>query len=387
MFEFTQFESLAVIFLTMVIGEWTAKVSKGKIPGILVMTILLIAGFWIGLPADIGARTGISGEVFTISVMLLVTHLGTTISRREMIAQWQTVLIGLIGVAAICLASLTLGAFIFGWRNSVCATPVLSGALVAATIMREAALAKGDTVAAVVALITMVMQGLAGYPLAAFCLSREAKRLKALHEAGHLQSIHETESSAGEGRKERHDGTNVILFKLIVISLISIYIEKFTGGHLSKYVCCLVLGFVAHEFGFIEKDALSAAKSDGILMSFLVAGTIASLSYVTPEVFLPVAGITLGLVVLGAAAMALAAFGYSKVTKSSFYMAFAIMLNSYFGFPINVMLTNEAIDACSDDPEVKAALNAQIMPKMLVGGFVCVTIVSVLVAGILVKFL
>lgn len=387
MFEFTQFESLAIIFLAMVIGEWVAKISKGKIPGILIMTILLIAGFWVGLPADVGTRAGISNEVFTLSIMLLVTHLGTTISRKEMAAQWQTVVIGLIAIAAICLVSLTIGAFIFGWSNAVCATPVLAGALVAATIMREAALAQGDTVAAVVALITMVMQGLVGYPLAAFCLGRESKRLKGLHEAGLLQTVQENKTGMEESKKEKHDNTTVILFKLIFISMISIYIEELTGGYLSKYVCCLVIGFAAHEFGFLEKNALVAAKSDGILMAILVGGTIASLSYATPDVFWPVAGITLGLVVLGAAAMALASFVYAKITKNSFYMTFAIMLNSYFGFPVNVMLTNEAIDAASDDPEVKAAISAQIMPKMLIGGFICVTIVSVLVAGILVKFL
>ena len=52
-----------------------------------------------------------------------------------------------------------------------------------------------------------------------------------------------------------------------------------------------------------------------------------------------------------------------------------------------IMLTEEALDNNTSSPEERAAVSGQVMPKMLIGGFVCVTIVSVLVAGILVKFI
>ena len=51
------------------------------------------------------------------------------------------------------------------------------------------------------------------------------------------------------------------------------------------------------------------------------------------------------------------------------------------------MHTEEAQDNNTSSPEERAAVSGQVMPKMLIGGFVCVTIVSVLVAGILVKFI
>ena len=68
-------------------------------------------------------------------------------------------------------------------------------------------------------------------------------------------------------------------------------------------------------------------------------------------------------------------------------MAFATTLNAYLGFPVNVMLVNEALDLNTDSPEERAAVSAEIMPPMLVGSFVCVTIVSVIIAGILVKYI
>ena len=41
----------------------------------------------------------------------------------------------------------------------------------------------------------------------------------------------------------------------------------------------------------------------------------------------------------------------------------------------------------TEEGEERAAVSAEIMPKMLVAGFVCVTIVSVLLAGVLIRFL
>ena len=90
---------------------------------------------------------------------------------------------------------------------------------------------------------------------------------------------------------------------------------------------------------------------------------------------------------MSAVAMAVMAVIASKIFKQSFYMAFVIVLNAFFGFPINVMLTNEALDNNITDPAERAAVNAQIMPKMLIAGFTSVTIVSVFVAGVLIKFL
>ena len=50
-------------------------------------------------------------------------------------------------------------------------------------------------------------------------------------------------------------------------------------------------------------------------------------------------------------------------------------------------LTNEALDINTSDPEERAAVSAELMPTMLIASFVCVTIVSVIVAGVLVKFI
>nr|WP_122011796.1 hypothetical protein [Maliibacterium massiliense] len=387
--EVTQLGALAILLGLMVIGELVAKWTKGKVPGALVITVLIMVGCWTILPKDLVARTGISTEIYTLCVVLLVTHLGTLISRKQMMSQWRTVLISLMGIVAICLITLTAGAAIFGWSNAVAATPPLTGAAVATTIMQQAAMAQGNTIAALVAIVCMVMQTLVGYPLGAFCLTREAKRLNGLYVEGKLPKAvdEDAEKAAKSGKKKQPSSTTFILLKLTLVALAAFYLEKLTGGYVSKYVWCLLLGFAAHELGLIESDALTKAKAEGILMTFLLVYLFGSMSSSTPEIILPVAGITISLVLMAAVGMALMAWVAKKVFKESYYMSYAIILNAFFGFPINVMLTNEAVAACSDDPEAQNAVRAQMLPKMLVAGFTSVTIVSVFVAGILVNFL
>lgn len=396
--ELTQFGALAILFGLLVLGEIIAKVTKGKVPGALVISVLMIVGFWTILPLDIVERAGITSLTYAMCAMIIVTNLATLISRKEMMAQWRTVVVNLMGIAAICLFVLTIGSKLFGSDYAVAATPPLTGGAIATMLMVEAASGKGKMVAALVALITMVMQGLVGYPLTNVFLGREAKRLGKLHKEGKLGAADGTAVVVQEAEKQsiftKIKSPAFILLKLVLVALASYWIEIFisniSGGTvlISRYVWCLVLGFLASEFKFLEKDALAQSKSDGILMNLLLIYLFGGLNAATPENFLPVAGLTLALVLIASVGMALMAFIASKIfKKESFSMCYSIILTAFYGFPINVMLTDEAVEAASDDKATREAIRAQILPKMLVGGFTSVTVVSVLVAGILVNYL
>lgn len=58
--------------------------------------ILMLVGFSTGIfPKTIIDDAGVSDALFKVACGLLVTHLGTLISRKEMTAQWKTVIISL----------------------------------------------------------------------------------------------------------------------------------------------------------------------------------------------------------------------------------------------------------------------------------------------------
>ncbi len=72
---------------------------------------------------------------------------------------------------------MTIGSAVFGFEAAVTATPPLTGGVVAAIIMNEAAAGLGLEQMAVLAIITYVMQGFLGYPLTSLMLKIEGTRL------------------------------------------------------------------------------------------------------------------------------------------------------------------------------------------------------------------
>lgn len=386
----TPFGALTALLAVMVVGELVAKLTKGVVPMALTVTILMLTLFWTHVfPAQIVEASGIGATLFSLASMLLVINLGTLINRKEMLAQWKTVLIALMGIVAIIVICLTIGAALFGWNNAVAAAPPLTGAAIATAMVREAAAAVGNNEAALVAIVCMAMQGIVGYPLTAFCLRKEAKSLSAAYQRGELKAPAAATTDASAAAK-KPESTNLILCKIGLLAVVSYLIQLGTaalGFSISMYVWAMVLGFAAHEVGFLSQDCLTKANCQGMCMTIIMIylfGSLASSDFAT---IMAAAKVAIVLVLLASVGMALVSLLGGKIFKKSFWISYAITLNAFLGFPINVMLTNEALDINTSTPEERAAVNAELMPTMLVASFVCVTIVSVIVAGVLVKFL
>lgn len=385
----TPYGALAALLAVLVLGEVVAKLTKGIVPMALTVTILLVALFWTGVfPATIVEASGITGVLFALVSALLVANLGTLINRKEMAAQWRTVLIALMGIVAIVAICLTIGAALFGWDNAVAAAPPLTGAAIATAMVREAAEAVENQQAVVIAIVCMALQGIVGYPLTSFCLRNEAKTLSARFKSGELKSV-SAEGSDGK-KSKKPSSTNLILLKLSFIAIIAYLLQYATaaaGFSISMYVWAMLLGFVAHEIGFLETDCLTKANAYGMCITIIMLYLFGGLAGNDMNTILSAFGVAGALVLMAAAGMALMAFIATKIFKKSFWMCYAIILNAFLGFPINVILVNEALDINTSDPEERAAVSSELMPPMLVGSFVCVTIVSVIVAGVLVQYI
>lgn len=389
----TPYGAITALLFVMVVGELIAKLTKGALPMAFGVTILLLAGFWTKiLPANIVELSGITAGFFGLVSALLVANMGTLINRQEMIAQWKTVVICLMGLAGIITIALTVGGALFGFTNAAAATPALAGAAMAVAAIRQAAEAAGTPTAAhaaLIAVVVMSVQGLFGYPLTSFCLKKEAQRLSAEFKAGNLQAVSAQQGGA-KGADAKPESTNMALLKLSLVALLSYVLQVLTakaGFQISMYVWALLLGFAGHETHLLQTDGLTKANAYGMAVTVLMVYLFGGLSSSDPNTILPVFGTAAALVIMGAAAMVVVAAIASKIFHKTFYMAFATTLNAYLGFPVNVMLVNEALDLNTDSPEERAAVSAEIMPPMLVGSFVCVTIVSVIIAGMLVKYI
>lgn len=381
-----------LILATLAIGEIVSIRTKAIIPSVFVTALLFLVGYWTIFPANILEVAGFGPSIIQVSMFLLITHMGTMISVKELIAQWKTFAISIIGICGICFGTLVLGKLFFPWDMLVVATPPLTGGVVASVIMSQAATAKGLPTLAVLAVGMYVMQGFAGYPLTAITLNIEGKRLLKKFRNGEIQK-REVNSEEEEKKTllpqlpKKYQTTYILLLKLGILVQTSIFLTNLMNKAVSEFVICLVVGAIAAEIGFIERRPLNLSGTFGFFMTGLMAFIFGGLAKATPEMIKELIIPFIGIIGFGVAGLVIFSIIAAKIFKESIPMAIAISLNALYGFPVNYTLTNDAAMALGKTGEEVDFLTGEMLPKMLIGGFASVTIVSVIIAGIFAKML
>ncbi len=392
--------AFVVVAGIMAIGDVVSARTKAFIPSVFVAATLFMIGFWTFIPVNVIDIPGLGMPLALMSMYLLLVHMGTMMSVRELASQWKTIAIALSGIAGMCALLLTIGRLIVGKEAIIAATPPLTGGIVAAIMMSDAATAKGLTSMAVLAIVMYVMQGFAGYPLTALALKKEGSRLLDIYrnnKEGLAELSSQQTAAAFEKEKsklqfipplpEKYQTVFVLITKLALVAWASVAFANLINQFISPYVLCLIFGVIAAEIGFLERKPLVKSGSFGWLMISLMAYIFAQLAKATPAMLMEIAGPLVIIIVIGVTGMGAACMLVGKSLGYSKEMAFALSLTALYGFPPNYILTEEAVNALAETPEEKEFLMDQMLPKMLVGGFTTVTVVSVILAGIFIKMM
>lgn len=382
----------------VIIGELISSWTKAWVPSVFVTAVLLLVGYWTVIPTTLVDDSYLTPFGSTIAIYILITHMGTVISPRRLMEQWKTVVVCLSGLVGMCLLSLFVGPLLIDRAFVIAGLPPLTGGIVAATMMQSAAAAKGLMAASVFAITMYCVQGFAGYPLTSFCLNREANRaLKEFREgraqtsAADLSEVANVVNIDDQNKltllrvPDKYNSPIVMLTKLGIVAWFATLLGAWTG--LSGAVWALVLGVVFNYLGFLDTDALHKANSYNILMFALMMFVFSGLKDCTPEMLIDIIGPMFVLIILGVLGMVIFSFLIAKVLKLSFYLAFANCLTALYGFPFNAIITEATCDALAQNKEERDFLMSRLFPSMIVGGFVTVTISSVIIASIFVNFL
>lgn len=388
--------AFTIILLVLTVGEIVSMKTKAFVPSVFISAVLFLVGFWTILPKDIIDQGSFVAPLVSVAMSLLLVHMGTLMSLRELLAQWKTILMAFLGIVGICAMALTIGRLLFGWNAVIAATPPLAGGVVASVLMTQAANAKGLTSIAVLSTCMYIMQGFAGYPISAYCLKKEAKRVRDIYrKEGKGADLANAEVAADlddRPRKklipalpEEYQTPYVILLKLGLVGWLASKVGPVI--HVNNFVVCLIFGVIFCEIGFLEEKALNKANAFGFLMTVLMAYIFASLGQSTPAMLKQIALPLFGIIVLGVIGMYIMSRIFGKVLGLSKHMAFAVTLTALYGFPADYILTHEAIKSVCETEEEKNYVIEDMLPRMLVAGFTTVTIVSVILAGFFVKLL
>lgn len=386
--------------VVVLLGEWIAKLTKGWIPSVFISAVILLLCFWTFLPKTVVADAKILQLGSTVAIFLLIAHMGTLFSLKRLLEQWKTVIICLAGLFGMCSLAWFVCPLLMDKTLVITGLPPLAGGIVATTMMQKTAQEAGLPVAAVFAISMYCIQGFAGYPLTAICLKREAQKLLKEAREGHPEggavldsrrvmadamALPEHEKRGILAVPEAWNTPFFVLLKLALVGWLAVVIGIFTG--VSGAIWALVLGVLFCRLGFLEPDVLSKTGSKDLLFFALIMFVYSGLADCTPALLFDLIGPMLILLVIGLCGMGIMAFIVGKILKISPWLGYANCLTALYGFPFDAIMTDKICHEEGANKEEVDYLMSRLFPSMIVGGFVTVTITSVVLAGIFVKFL
>lgn len=378
------------------LGDIVANRTKSLISSIIVGSSIFLVGYVTKIiPTDALASTGLVTFFGAVGLALLVANLGTLMNLGQLMKEWKTVIIGLAGLVGLALVGFTIGVALFGETVALTGTVPISGGLVAAMLVANAAKEAGRADMAAFATLVLAFQMFVGLPVSAFLLKKEAARLLGLKAGGKL----ETASMAAKEYNLRllpkmpdwALSPSVVLAKLAIVLVVGKFLSDLTiiNGQpiVHPYVAYLLLGIVATEIGFLEKQSFNKAQSAGFMMAgimILLPGNFASVTLSSlAQMVVPL----VVLLLLGAAGIALFSFIAGKLLRVSPYVAVSIGLTALLAYPATQIVTEEVVRSLDVGEEDRKFVMDQLLPKQLVGGFVTVTVASVVFAGIIVPLI
>ncbi len=382
--------ALTIILAIYAAGDLVSRLTKSKVPAGIAWAFLILAGLWTGiLPKETFEASQISGFGMLV-VALMITMLGTTIDTPELKRQIKVIAVCLVTVVVSSALIILLDALLIKKEYAYVGAPVYAGGGAVALLL-TAALKPNPDMAAVVGFFTILgtAQGLFGQPICAFFLRRYARSFLADREqvaqwAALSDSTVQTKGLFGKRFMQLPgvmDTIPVNFLKIALISALATFLASLTGGVIHAFVISLIFGWFFTETGFLKRDTMNNVASAGIITFLAATVLFGNYVNVTPQMFLTYLIPIIVVMLTGIAATVLAGFVMSKVLKMPFGLAVALGLTCTFGFPMTMILTNNVIDAMAKTDEEHKALYNVLMPKMLVAGFVTVTIVSVFVGS------
>lgn len=387
--------SLVVVCVIMFLGDLVSRKTSSKVSSLIVIALCFMIGFWTVFPKDI-LDTSMMNSLREITMLYILLQVGARFNLQLVKKDWRVVVTTLAAVAGILVIVGVAGSLIFGRETALVAIPPLTGGGMATIIMSDAAASLGLEHLAMMATIIYVLQGFVGFPLTSFFLRREGVNLLKDFRADPTRFVVEEEKTGGSEKDkkdlnslvpEKYKSVAYYLAKLSVLAWIVTLIDKVTGAYVNISIPMILVGFLAGHFGLLEKDPLTKANSGGILQLALTASLMRYFAQSTPQQILSLIVPVAVFLFLATVGIALFSMPIGKKLGYSTNLSIAIGLNCFLGFPYNYVITNEVVGALGKTEEERRYLDSILMPKTIIGSVVAVSVVSAIVAGVVVKFL
>lgn len=260
--------SLAILLFIFAIGDFISQKTKAVISVVLTASVILLFGYWIGLPPTIMNDAKVI-EFGFLTVGLLITNMGTLMDFNQLKKQWRTVVVAFGAVVAVGIFVYYIGGLFIGKELAAAAGPIIAGGNAAALILLDVLKNEGLEKVAIFIVLILATQGFVGIPIASIMLKKEANQILddfRKDDLGVNEVIEKTMFKEKPQEPKKYQTPFILLSKLCFVTFLSFAVSDLTNGFIHKLIACLVLGVIAKEIGFLEENALEKSNSSGIIL-------------------------------------------------------------------------------------------------------------------------
>ena len=98
--------AFVICAIAFVIGEVVSTLTKAWVPSVFVTAVVMLGFYWVAGAkyTEVVSTAQLIPFGSTIGIYLLITHMGTVISIKQLVEQWKTIVVCLLGLLGMCLA-------------------------------------------------------------------------------------------------------------------------------------------------------------------------------------------------------------------------------------------------------------------------------------------
>ena len=385
---------LLIVFGFFAFGDFLGVATKAKLSSVFVALMLFLVLFMAGvLPADLIETAGLT-DVSRMSLAFLVFNMGTTVNLTQMRKEWRVVVMATFAML-VAMGAVFLVSPIIGREAAIVSIPIVNGGLAATQIMTEAAMKAGFGTAAALGTLVFAVQKFVGTVPASRAGLSEARKLVVEYRENLAQGkdLMVDSEDAGKEKKvpfyEKHEKYYTTYMTLGITAAV-LYVCNLIaeGTGISISIWALLAGMSLNQIGLVPNGILDKGKSSGLWMVGSFASLIPSLAQITFNQLTELAFQTV--VVFAAVLVAVYVILYLLPTWKfigSRNLSIGIAMSQLLGFPATFLIVNEVATAVAETPGEKDYIIKKLSPAFVVSGFVSVTTISILVAGIFAAFI
>ena len=392
--------ALTVLTGVYLLSTYVAKITGGRLPSALLTTPIMMILFWSGfITAEDVDASGLT-MVYTMTMALLLVNMGTTLDYKMLWKKKKLILVCFGALFGAGVLALTVGRMFFGRQFVIASYPTLAGSQVATYMMQAVCEEKGLLELSAIILLILVAQQWISMPIIANLTRFEGRKMLTSIRNGTLALPQKTQAVSAETAPERklidkipakYDTVYLHFFLCAIFSWVAAKIGGitggFTGGILNASLMGLVIGLLARQLGLIGRDPLAKAKVLPFFMMAMIMAMRKSLANLSPSALLEALVPIIGILLLGAVGIILASLIVGKLVGLSPAMSILVGIQCYSGYPVNYQISTEVIEAITENEEERNYLKDTIVPNLVIGGVISVSISSVIIAGVFVNLL